>query len=149
MESIESFDELEVNTIDGVNIAMPVRTTDGIVEMLTGVAPKGAYLMVNIYVYGSVKGANESYEHNYKNLGKDYGIMTSGGSNSDRYFVTYKNQLRLSGDALYLLTDQYVTYVYFQKRNMIIKLMETKRDDTDSKINDYIKLLSDKLSELE
>ncbi|HEY9061901.1 MAG TPA: hypothetical protein VIO64_15550 [Pseudobacteroides sp.] len=148
IESIESFSSFEVNTTNGVNTAVSVKRSDGIIEMLTGVDPKGAHLDIKVSVFDSVENACKSYNFNYKNYSKDYGIMNSSGTENDRYFVTYKNQLRSSAETMFQLTDTYVTYVFFQKGNMIIRLWETRDSGDSSKIDSYINLLSNKLSTL-
>ncbi|NLP14112.1 MAG: hypothetical protein GX383_06490 [Clostridium sp.] len=148
IESIKSFNSFEVNTVNGINTAVPVKRSDGIVEMLTAVDSKGSHLDIKVSVFDCVENACKSYEFHYKNYSKDYGIMNSGGTESDRYFVTYKNQLRSSAETMFQLTDIYITYVFFQKQNMIIRLWETRRSGYSSKINDYIDLLSNKLSAL-
>ncbi|KNY30500.1 hypothetical protein [Pseudobacteroides cellulosolvens] len=141
MEDIESFKELKVNTTNGVNNA-------GITEMLTGTDDKGSHLEVKILVFDSVESAFKSYNSRYKSYGKDYGIMEKGGTESDRYFITYINQLRASPESLYELMDSYMTYLYFQKNNIVISLREM-RGQSESKIEKYIQLMANRLSKLE
>ncbi len=149
MEGIESFNSFKVNTSNGINTAMPVKRTDGIVEMLTGTDSKGSHLEVRVYVFDSIDNAYRSYNSNYKYYGKDYGIMDSGGIESNRYFITYKNQLRASPESLYELMDSYMMYVYFQKNNVTIMISELRRAGYDSKMESYIKLLANRLSKLD
>ena len=141
LEDIESLKEFKVSTTNGVNNA-------GITEMLTGTDDKGSRLEVKILVFDSVESAFKSYNSRYKSYGKDYGIMEKGGAESDRYFITYVNQLRASPESLYELTDSYMTYLYFQKNNIVISLWEM-RGQSESKIEQYINLLANRLSKLD
>jgi len=145
---IDSFSSFNVNTVDGVNTAVPVKRTDGIVEMLTGVDSKGSRLEIRTCVYDTFENACKSYNSDFKYHGKEQGILDSGGNESNRYFITYTNQLRASAESLYLLDESYITYVFFQKNNIIISLWEM-RGQSESKIEKYIQLLADRLSKLE
>lgn len=149
MEGIESFNSFNVNTSSGVNTAVPVKRTDGIVEMLTGIDSKGSHLEIKTYIYDSIQNACNSYDSDYRYYGKHYGIMESSGTKDKRYFITYKNQLRASPESLYELMDSYMTYVYFQKGNVIIELREDRDEDHKSKMESYINLLAKSLSKLE
>lgn len=144
MERIESFKKFTVNTAGGINTVVSVKRRDGIVEMLTGVDSEGSNLEVRTCVFDSIERASKSYEWKFVKLKKEYGVMKTSGTGSDRYFITYINQLRASAESLYELTDSYMTYVYFQKGNIIISLWEV-RGKSESKIEQYIKLLSDRL----
>ncbi len=147
MEGIESFSSFEVNTYGGINTAVPVKRSDGVVEMLTGIDNKGSRLEVQVCVFDSVENACKTYEFYYKSYGKDYGIMESIGTQSDRYFATYINQLRASPESLYELMDSYMTYLYFQKNNIVISFWEM-RGQSESKMDQYINLLANRLSKL-
>ncbi len=149
MEGIESFNSFKISTSNGVNTAVPVKRTDGIVEMLTGTDSKGSHLEVRTFIYDSFNSACKSYDSDYKYYGKLYGIMESSGTINNRHFITYKNQLRASPESLYELMDSYMTYVYFQKGNVIIELREDRDEDHKSKMESYVNLLAKKLSKLE
>ncbi len=73
--------------------------------------------------------------------------MESSGNQSNRYFATYINQLRASPESLYELMDSYMTYLYFQKNNIVISFWEM-RGQSESKIEQYISLLASRLSKL-
>ena len=148
MESIETFTSLEVNTSNGINTVVPVKRTDGVVEMLTGIDNKGSRLEVQICVFDSVENACKTYDFYYKIYRKNYGIMESNETQDNRYFSTYINQLRASPESLYELMDSYMVYLYFQKSNIVISFWEM-RGQSESKIEKYINLLANRLSKLE
>lgn len=122
--------------------------SDRIMEILTGNDSKGANLEVKVMVFGNEQEAYNSFDSECNHYGNKYGVLDSGGTEYNRYFVTYKNQIRSSAESFYQLIDTYVTYVFFQKGNMIIRLWETKDSGDSSKINNYINLLSNKLATL-
>ena len=55
IESIKSFNSFEVNTVNGINTAVPVKRSDGIVEMLTAVDSKGSHLDIKVSVFDCVE----------------------------------------------------------------------------------------------
>ncbi len=69
MEGIESFNSFEVNTSGGINTAVPVKRSDGVVEMLTGIDNKGSRLEVQVCVFDSVENACKTYEFYHKSYG--------------------------------------------------------------------------------
>lgn len=145
---MKTITSLEFRDYGSVNSNGNSSQTDMITEILTGIDPKGSHLEVKVFVFGNEEDAYKSYNSEYKRYGKLYGVMDSGGTDKNRYFITYKNQIRSSAESMYQLIDTYVTYVFFQKGNLIIRLWETKRGDTGSKIGSYISLLSSKLATL-
>ena len=131
---------------DGINEKTGLKS-DTIREFVEATYEKESSIIVGIRLFNSTKDASNEYQFEYSQRGvKDFGILESKNFEAYKYFITFTNQTRTDPEGGNVLSDIYLSYVAYQKNNMLITIYETSHNkddkDKDRIIRDIAEMIS-------
>jgi hypothetical protein len=103
---------------------------------------------VDLELLSDIQSANDIFigecEHPSFN---DQSRFTYEGNDENQYCVSYVQEYRYSIDAFCEPTGEYVSFVVFQKGNLVIRVWEDTRDKNSTAKDDVIELLAQELGQ--
>ena len=111
-----------------------------------GKHPEFYAVQVYLDVYSDIQSANNAFTGECEGWSfNDPSQFDYGGEEGNRYCISYVKEYRYSIDAFCRPTGEYVSFVVFQKGNLVIRIWEDTRDKDSTAKDDVIELLAQEL----
>lgn len=140
------FRSYKIIDFNGINIYTNSPSNSDTRERATGYYSKNTFSEVTIELYDTTERAKLDYEWTKSSYKERYKLQESKSNNDYSYCITYVKQTRTDPEGGSELSNSYVSYVTFQKNNLVITMHEDKRKGELSDYNDLIQDLAKCLS---
>ncbi len=106
-----------------------------------------SYIEVRVYLFNNIENTKKFYKSCcekswYK---PDLSKFKFGGNNDDRYCLSYVEQIREAPEAFSVPSNEYKSFVCFQKKCLVIQIIEITNKRNYSKKDEIIRQVADAL----